>query len=969
MEKHLPEWGKALFAELHKAAGQAAFGAWDGAEKGTARCFTIRIDCELTEGSTETAQQDADEAATLLLALPWELLHDERGYLFQGTRGVRVRRQLPNRYQQEPYTTNAPIRVLLVSPRPENKQVAYIDHRVSARPVVDALAPLGDLARLTILTPPTFPALVEELTRAKQEGSPYHVVHFDGHGVYDPKHGMGALVFEDPQDGDKPGPRNYALADAKEIAEAIRDCRVPLFFLEACQSAMSDKDPTASVAGKLLEGGVASVVAMSHSVLVETARRFVTAFYNSVLQGERVGQAMLAGQRKLQSDTLRGKTFAGDLHLQDWFVPVLYQEEHDPQLVAEVPAAEVQRQRAKASASRMGNLPPVPAQTFVGRSRELLYAERILHTRPYVVIQGEGGEGKTTLAAELARWLVESGRFARAAFVSFEKATSADAALSELGSQLVTNYQSIAGQGENRGWLAVERALTEQPTVIVLDNLESVLPPSPGAPGAAAFEPEILDKILALCKQLRDVNGTKLVFTSREAMPDPFDGNTICLGRLSQSDAVQLVAKTLGEGERMPGAKDEDANEEEIEKLIEAVNGHARALVLIAREIARTGIHNAAANLDHIMRDLQTRYPDDRERSLLASVKLSLDRLPPETRQRIRPLGVCQGGISLNAMKVMLQFEEDEQLIELAQHLVGVGLAEPQEHGYLRFDPALCPTLLSEMDASEQETARARWAKTMQGLSRFLYQQRSSDPHFAFGLASWELPNLLAALEHQAKIANASDVIAFATRIEPLAQSLGCGKAVAQAERIRRAAADTFTDWSHELYLAASAAIERLLDAGRVGEAIAVAEALLQRCEAAGEDAYPDAAYDIALTYFRLGRAQKLSGASQSAIAYLETAENRFTTLAQTGIQQAARMGSVARTDRADCLVDLGRFEEAAMLYEQTIYEAEQRGDPRQMAVGKGQLGTVRMQQGRYEDALQATRKPETPLNSWANRW
>ena len=66
----------------------------------------------------------------------------------------------------------------------------------------------------------------------------------------------------------------------------MRDHRVPLVFLEACQTAMADVDPTSSVAGRLLDRGVASVVAMSHSVLVETARRFVGAFYRSLMTGE-----------------------------------------------------------------------------------------------------------------------------------------------------------------------------------------------------------------------------------------------------------------------------------------------------------------------------------------------------------------------------------------------------------------------------------------------------------------------------------------------------------------------------------------------------------------------------------------------------------------------------------------------------------------------------------------------------------
>src|SRR5207244_3656418 len=179
----------------------------------------------------------------------------------------------------------------------------------------------------------------------------------------------------------------------------------------------------------------------------------------------------------------------------DWFVPVLYQEERDPQLVQEVHAQIVQEQIQKARTLRLGKLPEELLKNFVGRSRELLYAERMLLQRDYVVIVGEGGEGKTTLACELARWLVQTGRYGRAAFVSFEQATTAEAALSELGEQLLANYQSKAGQGENRGWLEVERALQDQPTLLVLDNLESVLKPPAGSPGEAAFEPKVLQEI------------------------------------------------------------------------------------------------------------------------------------------------------------------------------------------------------------------------------------------------------------------------------------------------------------------------------------------------------------------------------------------------------------------------------------------------------------------------------------------
>jgi len=52
------------------------------------------------------------------------------------------------------------------------------------------------------------------------------------------------------------------------------------------------------VAAALLDEGVASVVAMNYTVLVETAKRFVKRFYQTLAAGTRVGEAMLAGQRR-----------------------------------------------------------------------------------------------------------------------------------------------------------------------------------------------------------------------------------------------------------------------------------------------------------------------------------------------------------------------------------------------------------------------------------------------------------------------------------------------------------------------------------------------------------------------------------------------------------------------------------------------------------------------------------------------
>src|SRR5262249_314964 len=151
-----------------------------------------------------------------------------------------------------------------------------------------------------------------------------------------------------------------------------------------------------SIAAVLLQGGAASVVAMSHAVLVETARRFVTVFYQRLLSGELVSQAFLASQQVLWADRRRGRIFAEAFALHDRFLPVLFQEEYDSQIIRELPPERVRTEILNAHQLSAGEVPMLPRHGFVGRSRHLLVAERLLCSERdaiarYVVFQGRAG--------------------------------------------------------------------------------------------------------------------------------------------------------------------------------------------------------------------------------------------------------------------------------------------------------------------------------------------------------------------------------------------------------------------------------------------------------------------------------------------------------------------------------------------------------------------------------------------------
>ncbi|HXU31309.1 MAG TPA: tetratricopeptide repeat protein [Thermoanaerobaculia bacterium] len=964
VEANLAEWGAQLYEVAMPVTETANVKeAWAKIDEHAGRRFSVHVDLEATleADATEEQRKEAKEVSTLLLGLPWELLHDRKSYLFQGKKPTRVRRQLPSTDSFGVPIVEPPIRILLVTARPEDDSCRYIDHRASALPLVEAMESLPGLVEILVLSPPTLPALREELDRAHTARQPYHVVHFDGHGVYDKAVGLGGLCFELPEDAGKLEKRRHVTVYTSDLGPLLRDHRIPLVFLEACQTAQAEK-ASESVASELLKVGVASVVAMSHSVLVATAGLFVGEFYRALSAGKRVGDAMLAGQRRLKDDTFRERIFGvGELRLEDWFVPVLFQEKDDPQLFKSTPAKQNVEDEKERLARRLGDLPPVPATGFIGRSRELLALQRLLQENCYAVVRGQGGEGKTALAAEFARWMVRSHQIRRAAFVSVETHANERAVVDALGKQVVHEDFSAAGDLAE-AIQQVERALRERATLLVVDNMESILlPPYLETPEALSEEAgRELRAILALCDRLLKVGETRLVFTSREALPAPFDvaRNRRELHRLDREDAVKLVERALNAGDGAGAGATLDAAREAIESLVDAVHGHARTLALLAPDLRSRGVVATRAALVELMTAMEQQFPGSREHSLFASVDLSLRRLSPANRERAQVLGVFHGAVHPAVLCPMMEWKM-EHFSSLAGELIDTGLATPNRYNHLTLNPALCPYLRGRMESTEREALTARWVDAMRGYVGFLNQQESRDAELAATLTLLELPNLFALLDRVQRAGDAEATIDLATSLYSLLSTLGKPRLLERVGQVRDAAAAQLEKsgdaWNHARFEAARTRIEQQLAGEGLREALAGAQALLERARAAGGQAYPGADYDLATACWLLGRVLKTAGGSEPALSLLNEARERFEAVAKErpGIG-AERMASVCFADQGDCLLFLGRLDEAAAAYEERIRRGEQLGDNRGVAVGKGQLGTVRLQQRRYPEALEA---------------
>jgi tetratricopeptide (TPR) repeat protein len=273
-----------------------------------------------------------------LLRLPWELMADEAGSLAQR---VSVRRQLEKPEKTTPRPAQLPLRILYIVSRPAD--AGFIDPRLTSKALFDALDPLGGSVRVAFCRPPTLARMEEMLRDGQRAGEPYGLVHFDGHGTFLPHAEIGGLYFEKPDDGS--GASEADLVSADRLGEMLASYTIPLVVLEACRSATVGKAAVfRSVAPRLIQAGVGSVLSMGHAVHVEAARLLLDRFYRELVRGTSIGQAVAEARKALRSTPARwiesgpgGRT----IELSDWFLPHLYQREADDALVP--PEAERQQ--------------------------------------------------------------------------------------------------------------------------------------------------------------------------------------------------------------------------------------------------------------------------------------------------------------------------------------------------------------------------------------------------------------------------------------------------------------------------------------------------------------------------------------------------------------------------------------------------------------------------------------------------
>jgi tetratricopeptide (TPR) repeat protein len=533
----------------------------------------------------------------------------------------------------------------------------------------------------------------------------------------------GYLVFEDPD-----SQANEQFVDGPALGRVLVETGVGVLVLNACRSAHADLATTpddvaagpsdvhtrvrayGSLAQEVVDAGVAGVVAMRYNVWVVTAAQFIGDLYASLLQGEPLGEAVTAGRKQLAAQPAREIAFT-PRPLQDWMVPVIY-EAAPVKLFTKPkgrrrPTITISQATAADQAGQFDSrLPARPDVGFLGRDETLLALDRAFDTQRVVLLHALAGAGKTTTAAEFARWYALTGGVqGPVLFTSFERHLPLTRVLDQLGEAFEPvleendiHWLALTEQQRRQlaGWL-----LEQVPVLWIWDNVE----PVPGFPAGteSQWSKEEQEELVGFLRHIQETQA-KVLLTSRR---DEYGWLGELPGRVSlppmpMTERVQLArAIAVKQGRRLSQVED-------WRPLLAYTQGNPLTVTVLVGQALREGTRSreeVEAFVARLQAGEATLADDEREgrtKSLGASLGYGFEQAFSEAeRAQLAVLHLFQGFVDVDALRVMGDPElVDEPLaavrgltreagMELLDRAAEVGLLTSYGGGYYRIHPAL----------------------------------------------------------------------------------------------------------------------------------------------------------------------------------------------------------------------------------------------------------------------------------------
>ncbi len=258
---------------------------------------------------------DVPELATL----PWEAMYDQVTGAYVARRG-RLVRNVPVAAPPTPVRVDLPLRILAVVSSPRDLQALDVEReRAQLEEALSDLVAEG-LVEVCWARSATWAGL-----QSKLMAGPWHVLHYIGHGDFDPQRDEGLLALT-RSDG------RADLVEASRFTDLLGEARpVPrVVVLNCCSGAAgSGSGLYSGTAAALVRAGVPAVVAMQYQVSDAASAEFTRGFYAAIAAGRGLDEATLSGRLAILG--MSGHTL-------EWVTPILYLRSADTLLFI-VPAA------------------------------------------------------------------------------------------------------------------------------------------------------------------------------------------------------------------------------------------------------------------------------------------------------------------------------------------------------------------------------------------------------------------------------------------------------------------------------------------------------------------------------------------------------------------------------------------------------------------------------------------------------
>ena len=515
--------------------------------------------------------------------------------------------------------------------------------------------------QVEILRPGTYKALENHLSdiTAKHGEGYYHVIHFDVHGAVltyeqfqhiqkepagnplqyqryardeiQPYEGVKAFLSFEADNEEQENKSD--LVEASELAGLLVKHHVPITILNACQSGKQIGERETSLGSHLIQAGVQLVLAMGYSVTVSAAELLMSTLYQHLFASDDLAVAIRHARTELYNNKERRAYFDQKIDLEDWLLPVVYQN----QPVTLQPREFTPEERTawfERKAEEKRYTPPDPQYGFVGRDIDILQIEkRLLTKRNILLVRGMGGAGKTTLLRHLC-CLVAHHRLRAARLLLWLRRESLDAPANHDQHRATTVRPEILHR--------FPAALSSSAAGHALPGPARQEPPAdPGQPGihhrSAPRHPAhpAPRRTGALRSFLTDLaKGHTLVLLGSRSGEDwlakgTFDDNIYELPGLDPEAASTLADRILERNNATKYRQDED-----LRKLIKLLDGFPLALEVVLANLAHQTPTEVLAALQagDVSIDPKSDSQEKTE-SILRCIDYSHSNLSPEAQQ------------------------------------------------------------------------------------------------------------------------------------------------------------------------------------------------------------------------------------------------------------------------------------------------------------------------------------------------